>query len=179
MNESLIRVRYAKALFELAEERKILDSVKKDMDLYGECIAESKEFNVFLESPLIKVSEKSRLVDELFKDNVEKLSLDFLHLLVKNKREAYLSQICQNYIDEYKSKLGIKEANIFTANTLSEEYRKQILEFISKKLKLNIELKSIVDPSMIGGFVLRIEDQQINASIKSQLKKIKRELINS
>jgi F-type H+-transporting ATPase subunit delta len=90
-----------------------------------------------------------------------------------------LPQICQYYIDEYKIKLGIKEAFLYTAHPLSEEYKKQIHDFISKKLKLNIELQSNIDPSMIGGFILRIEDQQINASLKSQLKKIKRELINS
>lgn len=179
MNESLIRVRYAKALFELAEENKVLDKVKSDLDVINLCINESNEFRVFLESPLIKVSEKSRLTDEIFKGKIEKLSLDFMHLLIKNKREAFLFQICQYYIEEYKTKLGIKEAEIFTSTPLKEEYIKQIHEFISKKLKLNIELKSTVDPSMIGGFILRIEDQQINASIKSQLRKIKRELINS
>lgn len=179
MNESLIRVRYAKALLELAEENKQLDSVKNDLIVILECVAQSKEFNIFLESPLIKVSEKSRLINEIFMGKIEKLSLDFIHLLIKNKREAFLPQICQFYIDEYKTKLGIQEAFIYTANLLSEEYAKQILEYIKKKLKLHIELQTLIDPSMIGGFILRIEDQQINASIKSQLKKIKRELINS
>jgi len=179
MNDSLIRVRYVKALLQLAEEDKIQDSVKKDMDLILECVSESKEFVVFLESPLIKGNEKSRLVDVIFNGKIEKLSLDFIHLLIKNKREAFLPQICRHYIDEFKLKQGIKEAFIYTAKPLEVKYKEQLLEFIRKKLKLNIELKNEVDPSIIGGFVLRIEDQQINASIKSQLKKIKRELINS
>jgi F-type H+-transporting ATPase subunit delta len=179
MNESLIRVRYAKALLQLAEEYKIQESVKADMDLILECTRGSKEFNLFLESPLIKPTEKSRLINKIFKDKIEKLSLDFIHLLIKNKRELYLPLICQRYIDEYKLKLGIKEAFISTANVLNPDYKKQIQEYITKKLKINIELQEKVDPLLIGGFILRIEDQQINASIKSQLKIIKRQLINS
>jgi F-type H+-transporting ATPase subunit delta len=179
MNESLIRVRYGKALLELATEKKILDKVKKDLDLIHECIAGSKEFNIFLESPLFKPFDKSRLVNEIFKGKIDKLSLDFFHLLIKNRREAFLPLICLYFIDEYKLKQGIKEAFIYTADPLKKAHKQQILEYISKKLKLNIELHDKVDPSMIGGFILRIEDQQINASLKSQLKKIKRELINS
>jgi F-type H+-transporting ATPase subunit delta len=179
MNESIIRVRYAKALFQLAEEYKIQETIKKDLDEILICISESKEFRVLLETPLIKPFNKSKLINEIFEGRIEKLSLDFIHLLVKNKREAFLGQICLYFIDEYKLKQGIKEAIIFTADPLKPEHKKEILEYISNKLKLNIELHDKVDPSMIGGFILRIEDQQINASIKSQLRKIKRELINS
>ncbi|MBA7540189.1 ATP synthase subunit delta [subsurface metagenome] len=91
----------------------------------------------------------------------------------------YLRNICLHFIQYHKHNQGISEASITTACPLSSLYKKEIFDFISKKFKLKIELKEKVDPSIIGGFILRIEDQQINASLNTQLNKIKRELINS
>jgi F-type H+-transporting ATPase subunit delta len=75
--------------------------------------------------------------------------------------------------------MGIQEGSIITAIALDEKYKEKINELIRKKFKIEIDLEEKVDPSIIGGFVLRIEDQQIDASISSQLKKIKTHLINS
>jgi F-type H+-transporting ATPase subunit delta len=179
MNNSLITVRYARALFQLSEEYKIQESVKKDIEELLVCIAYSPEFKFILESPMVKGSEKSRLVDVIFKNKVQDLTLKFLHLLIENKREHFLPDICRNYITEFKQKLGIKEASITTAKVLDENTKKQIYDYITSKFNIKIELEEKVDPAIIGGFILRIEDEQVNASIRSQLNKIKRELINS
>jgi F-type H+-transporting ATPase subunit delta len=179
MNDSLITVRYARALFQLSEETKIQDSVKKDMEELLACSTDSPEFKFMLESPMVKGSEKSRLVDVIFKDKIQDLTLKFFHLLITNKREHFLPDVCRNFISEYKQKLGIKEASIITANALGEELRKQIFNYITSTFGIKIELEEKVDPSIIGGFILRIEDEQVNASIQGQLNKIKRELVNS
>jgi F-type H+-transporting ATPase subunit delta len=179
MNTSLITVRYARALFQLSEEYKIQDSVRKDMEELSACIANSPEFKFMLESPMIKGSEKSRLVNIIFNDKIQELTLKFIHLLIGNKREHLLSDICRNFISQYKQKLGIKEASLTTAYVLDEKYKKQIYDYITSKFNIKIELDEKVDPAIIGGFILRIEDEQVNASIRSQLNKIKRELINS
>jgi F-type H+-transporting ATPase subunit delta len=179
MNYSLITVRYAKALYQLSVEEKVQDSVKADMEAILASIIESEDFLPFLESPLIKSSDKKRIIDEIFKGKVHNLTLKFIHLLFDQKREAHLSDICRNYIRQYKDTMGIQEALITTAKALAPEHIKQVHDYLSKKLKVEIELGEKVDPEIIGGFILRIEDQQINASIQSQLKKIKRELIKS
>ena len=105
--------------------------------------------------------------------------MQFLYLLVKNNREILLRDMCIYFNSYYKENQGIKEAIITTAIPLSKKHRDDIYKFISKKFKVNIELSEKVDPEIIGGFVLRIEDKQINASLQSQLNKIKRELIHS
>lgn len=172
-------MRYARALFQLSEEYKIQESVRNDMQDILKCIADSPELKFLLESPMIKGSEKSRLVNVIFKDKMQELTLKFIHLLIDNKREHFLPDICRNFISEYKHKLGIKEASITTATVLGEEYKKQIYDYITSKFNIKIELSEKVDPAIIGGFILRIEDEQVNASIQAQLNKIKRELINS
>jgi F-type H+-transporting ATPase subunit delta len=179
MNDSLITVRYAKALFQLAEEENKQEAVRNDIELLLESVNSSNEFADFLENPLIKSSEKNTIINSLFKENINDLTFRFLQLLINNKREGYLKNICQYTIHLHKQKLGIQDAVITTAQEISSSYKKEIFDFITRKFKVNIELQDKIDPAIIGGFILRIEDQQINASIQSQLMKIKRELINS
>jgi F-type H+-transporting ATPase subunit delta len=179
MNDSLITVRYAKALFQLAEEEKKLEAVRKDVEMLLVTVNNSKEFADFLENPLIKSSEKTSIVNTLFKGNTNELTLQFLHLLIENKRESYLKGICLYTIHLHKQKLGIQDAVFTTASEISSTHKKEIFDFITRKFKIKIELQEKIEPDIIGGFILRIEDQQINASIHSQLLKMKRELIKS
>jgi len=179
MNEGLITVRYAKAFYELAAEEKVLDTVRQDMNSILSLAREVEDFRFFLDSPLIKSDEKKKIFTKLFKDSVQEVTLRLLSLLVEHKRENYLEGICRNFLSHYKAEMGIKEASITTAFEIPEEIKEHIHAFVTKYFNAKIELNQRVAPSIIRGFVLRVEDQQINASIASQLNKIKRELINS
>ncbi len=179
MNNSLITVRYVKALYQLADEAKLQDTIKTDIGILLSCLQESSEFSTLIESPLIKISKKIRLIDTIFDKDLNKLTLQFLHLLIRNKREIHLKNICHYYLRFYKSSQGLKEALITTAKPLSMTNKEEIFNFITRKLKVNIEMHEKVDAEIIGGFILQIEDQQINASIQHQLNKIKRELIHT
>ena len=179
MNHSLITVRYAKALFELATEENCASVVKTDIEGILACIMESGELTAFLESPLLKSNEKVRIMASLFQKDIHPLTFKFIELLFEHKRELHLADMCRNYLLRHKAAMGIQEATITTAIPLSEEHKKEINALIHSKFNLKVELSEKVDPSIIGGFVLRIDDQQINASIQSKLNKIKRELINS
>ena len=94
MNESLIRVRYAKALYQLATEEREQTAIRRDAELLRTTVNDSKEFADFLENPLIKSSEKNRIMLKLFTGNINDITMRFLHLLIENKRECYLKNIC-------------------------------------------------------------------------------------
>lgn len=179
MNEGIITSRYAKALYQAGEEEKITDSIRNDVELIHQSIHESPEFNDFILSPIYKETEKIRILNELFKNNIHDLTLRFLHLLVKNKREQFLNFVCLNYLQIFKKEKGIKIGTLITAHELPEEHAKEIGNYIQKKFKLDIEIKEHIDPTIIGGFKLRIDDKQIDASIASKINKIRTELINS
>jgi len=179
MNESLITVRYVKALYHMASESKLQDKVKVDIEILLNCIHESPEFLTLIETPLLKISKKLWLINELFSKQLNDLTLRFLHLLIENRREIFLKNICYYYIHYYKKALGIKETTITTAKKLPSKHRNEIFNFLSRKFKINMELNEKVDADLIGGFILKIEDQQINASLHHQLNKIKRELIHT
>ncbi|MCK4664501.1 MAG: ATP synthase F1 subunit delta [Bacteroidales bacterium] len=179
MNDSKITVRYAKALFSLAKEKQLLDDIKKDMTLVYSVCNDIDEFSLLLESPVIKPSKKLSIINTIFKNKINDISLSFLKLVIKNRRDNYLKLISLNFIDFYKKSKGIKTVVLTSAVELDKDLKTKIIDQIKKSLKTEIELSEKVDKDILGGFILRIEDKQIDASISTKLKNIKQKLINT
>ena len=178
MNDSKISVRYARALFQSALEKKILDNVYQDMIFISEIckIAETKEF---LNSPIIVPSKKEAIFHKMLGDNVEKITLSIIDLIVKNGRESFIPAIARVFIHETKKFKGITESVLTTAVKVDDKVKKQITDLISDVFKTKVELKEIIDPEVVGGFILQVDDNLIDASIRNKLRKIKKELIGS
>jgi F-type H+-transporting ATPase subunit delta len=179
MNESKISVRYAKALFALAKEANSFDLLKKDMELLSQCIHEIPELHFVIQSPVIKVSEKIRLFEESFRTSFSPITFSFINLVLERRREEYLAGISRYFLGLLKAEQGIQSAALVTATPLDETLRQSILRFITKKFNSKIELDEKVDDKLIGGFILRVGDQQIDASLSSKLEHIKKVLTNS
>lgn len=175
MNESAISVRYAKALLEAAKEAKKADQVLKDMLSLDQYFEEIPDFSVFIESPVIPVREKMAFLERISQD-FEEMTLRFLQMITKNKRESFIRMMVKNYIRFYRKQQGILEAVLVTAGTVKEETVQVIRQKIKDSFQAEVELHQRTDEAIIGGFVLRIEDKQLDASVESQLKKIRREL---
>jgi F-type H+-transporting ATPase subunit delta len=178
MNDSKISVRYSRALFLSALEKKILDEVNQDMIFISEIckIPETKEF---IKSPIIVPSKKEVIFHKMLVDNVEKITLSLIDLIVKNGRESFIPAIARNFIHETKKYKGITETVLTTAVKVDDTVRKQITDLISEVFKTKVELKANVDPEIVGGFILQIDDNYIDASIKNKLRKIRKELRGS
>lgn len=179
MNQSKITVRYAKAFFGLVKEDNTPDVQKKDMELLFQCIREIPELQDVILSPVMKASEKIRLFDLSFGSSFSPLTITFIHLVLEHRREEHLLDICRYFLGLIKAEQGIRDAELVTASPLDEKLRQSIIGLITKKFHSQVDLHEKVDGSIIGGFVLRVGDQQIDASISSKLEKIKNELINS
>jgi F-type H+-transporting ATPase subunit delta len=179
MNEGLVTKRYVKALYQLANEEGILEKVRADIEVLTNCIQESPEFAAFLENPLLKPKDKTSAIKVIFASTFQPVTISFLNLLIQNRREKHLKNICLHFIQFYKSLFLIKEGVFTTAVTLSAEHKEELFGYITRKFKMKLDLSDKVDPAIIGGFILRIEDQQIDASIQTQLRKIRRELIHN
>ena len=112
----------------------------------------------------------------IFEGKVGDLSMDFIRLVTGNNREEYLAAICRHYIKLYKEEKGIKMASIETATPLTNESRMEMVAIITRAFKAEIELQEEVKKELIGGFVLRVEDKQLDSSVKGKLVRIKKEL---
>jgi F-type H+-transporting ATPase subunit delta len=176
MSAGRIAVRYAKALFLSAEEQKLLDPVRADMELLLDAVTKIPEIGQLLESPIISAGRKSLSLIEIFKSRMSPLGLDFIQLVTRNKREEYLPGMARHYIRLYKEEKGIQVATISSAIELDSESSRLIREMIHKAFKTEIELHHEIKEDLIGGFVLRVENKQLDASVKGKLASIKKEL---
>jgi F-type H+-transporting ATPase subunit delta len=176
MNDSKISVRYSRALFQSALEKKILDKVNQDMIFILEIckIAETKEF---LLSPIIVPSKKTSIFHKMLDGNVENITLSMIDLMVKNGRESYLPALARNFIHETLKYKGITQSVLTTAVKVNAKVKNQMTVLISEVYKTKVELVEKIDPEIIGGFILRIDDNYIDASIRNKLRKIKKELL--
>ncbi len=177
MNNSTISVRYAKALVENASENNILPEIKLNIDFIIQCIHELPELQIILKSPVIKISEKTEMFRLAFAPHIHPLTLTFLNLILINKREEFLDAICRHVIYLYNKKMNIKPGLLITTKPLDIHIKEKIISVIAKKLNAKIELQEKYDGKLLGGFLLRIDDQQIDASIASQIAKIKNDII--
>lgn len=175
MNEGKIPVRYAKALFESALNQNLLDQVYSDMQfIAGVC--KNDEMKEVLRSPIILPSDKRKILHALFEKNIHPLTLAMIDLMTKNGREAWLPSIARIFSRKTLEFQGITEPNLTTAVPVKEEVKKHISLFIESHFKTKVRLTESVDPDIIGGFVLKINDYFIDASIRTRLKKIKQNL---
>lgn len=168
--------RYAQSLIELADEKQATDAVLKDMEYLLATTNNNRDFHVFLNSPLINADKKNSVFDKLFGD-FQDISKKFIHLLTKNKREMVLPLIAEEFITKLNTIRGIVPLTITSAVKLDETVKASILERLNKHIEGSIELTEKVDESLIGGFVVRMGDTRIDASIAHQLNEMKQRLI--
>jgi F-type H+-transporting ATPase subunit delta len=178
MNESIISVRYSRALFESALEKKIIDKVNDDMIFIQE-ICKTQETREFLANPVMPPSKKKEIFHKLLEGNVEDITLSLIDLIVKNGREHFLPGIARVFIHETMKYQGITEAVLTTSVPVDSKVKKQISELISDVFSTKVQLKEIINPEIIGGFILKVDDNFIDASVKNKLRKIRKELLGN
>lgn len=175
MKETRVAIRYAKSLLGLAKDQDVLELVKNDMVLISQTCAENRDFQVMLKSPIVKADKKLSILKAIFESQVNQMTIAFIEIITKKGREAFLEEISESFISQYRVFKNITTAIVKTAVPMTAEMKAQLMELIKKSAQGDVELVEEVDADLIGGFVLRISDQQVNASIQNQLHKLKRE----
>ncbi|MFC2098875.1 ATP synthase F1 subunit delta [Bacteroidota bacterium] len=176
MSVGKIAVRYAKALFQSAKDKNILDQVREDMEALLDAVSGIPDIMRLLESPIIDTAKKTEVLTEIFKPGMNSLSLDFIRMVAGKKREEYLPGMARYFIEIYKEEKGIQVATISSAVRLDNQNSEQIRQMIQAAFKSEIELEEEIKEDLIGGFILRVENKQLDASVKGKLARIKKEL---
>ncbi|WP_372754753.1 ATP synthase F1 subunit delta [Mariniflexile sp.] len=167
-------IRYAKAVLSLASDRKTAEVVNADMKLIVSTLAQSKDLSDTLQSPVMGTSVKKAVLLEVFK-NADKTTLSLIDTLATNNRIAIIGDVASKYTKLFDESKGIQVATVTTAIALTDALKQQVLAKAKELTGNDIEVKSIVDESILGGFILRIGDIQYNASIANQFSKLKKE----
>lgn len=180
MNNPRLAARYAKSLLDLAMEQGQLESVYEDMKSLVKIARQNPQFVTFLKSPVMTAEKKQSVLDEVLSGRIHDLTHRFIQLLIRKTREANLPEMAGAFIDQYNRIKGIYPVKITTAVPLSEEMEDVLLEKIRRNPELqNIELNSVVDPSLIGGFKLQLGDQLVDASILHDLQDVRKQFLDN
>jgi len=165
-------IRYAKAVLSLASDNQKAEAVQLDMTLIGQAIASNASLENALKSPVVKLSEKAAVLDALF-PSVSSESKSLFRTLVTNKRVNILGQIALQYGILY-DKLNNKEnAFVTTAIPMTSELELKVIAKLKTLTTKEVTLNKSVDKNLLGGFVLRVGDQQYDASVSNQLNALK------
>jgi len=176
MSVSIVASRYAKSLIELAKEKNVLEAVFEDMKLFKDTADKNRGLMLALKSPVVRHEKKLAILKALFADRVNAVSYAIFTIITKKNREAILDAIADEFIIAYNEFKGVQKATVITTVPLTDELRAQFSHIVASATGKTIELEEKVDSNLIGGYVLRVNDRQIDASLRSRLNELKLQL---
>ncbi|ARN78347.1 ATP synthase F1 subunit delta [Nonlabens spongiae] len=165
--------RYAKAILSLAVDKNEAAAVNEDMKNVMVTISKSKDLQNFLTSPLINAAKRKAGLKEVFKGS-NALTQGLFNLLVENNRSEILQDVAMSYVVLFEEMNKREIATVTTAVEITPELEKKVLAKAKELAGKEITLQKKIDPSIIGGFVLRVGDKEINASVQNKFGELKR-----
>lgn len=179
MAVSTVAFRYAKSLFDLAQEKSLTEDIQNDMLFFKRTLAENRQLALVLKNPIVRSEKKNQVVKAIFGERINPLSMAFFGIVARKNRESILDAIAAAFIDLYDESKGIKRATVTTTVPLTDELRAAFKALVTKSTGAKgVELEELTNPNLIGGYVLRIGDEQLDASLRSQLNELKLEFLN-
>jgi F-type H+-transporting ATPase subunit delta len=177
MKEQRVAGRYAKSLMELSIERGAVDAVYSDVQLIEKTFNANPAFLRAMKSPIVSNLKKEAILVGIFENKINEITLGLMRLVTRKNRENVLHEIAVAYKELYRIHKGITLAEVTTVEQLTEEQRQSFKHLLANKSK-NIELSEKVDATILGGFILKFGDEQIDQSIRTKLNKVKNNLID-
>jgi len=177
MTGSRAAIRYAKAILEMAQATGAAAQVGEDMATIATTINNNKELHDFINNPTIKLQVKQSALTEVFA-TTQNITQGLFRLLFENQRFEILGQIAEQYGLQLNAANGFEVATVTTAFEITPELEAKVLDKVKEISDKKITLINVVDPAIIGGFILRVGDKQYNASVAGRLLNLKRELSN-
>ena len=175
--QSRAAIRYAKAMYDIANEENSVNEVYKDMNFINELNSGSLDLKNLLSNSQINFQDKKKSILSLIKQS-NSLTEKLIDLLIHNKRVKIIGDIASSFIQLYNKHNNIKEATIITASPINNELESKILSMINIKDAKSVNLTNVVNPNIIGGFIIRFDGKEYNASVKQNLNNLKTELTN-
>ncbi len=178
MDTGLISRRYAKALADYSARR------NEEAHVYGEVQQMTKLFrqenllHEALQSPVLPIEEKVSAFSHLSPAPLSGSLLDFIRLVIRHHRESSLYLMFLSFMDLYRERHNIREAELVTASPVGKEVEENLRRKVQEWSGCTVNITRKVNPALIGGFVFRMDDTLIDASISSQLKMLRNRLGN-
>jgi F-type H+-transporting ATPase subunit delta len=172
--EEIARV-YAESLFEVAREHDELDEIREQLGEFADAVAENRDLQIFLFSPYFSSAEKRDGIARAISGAADEL-VNFLELLAEKHRMPAIFRIRRRYEELWAQANKRLEVKLTSAVELDEGVVQHVGEEIERQTDRTIELRSEVDPEILGGLVLRVGNMVLDASLRSKLERLRKEV---
>ena len=180
MDNGKISVRYARALFQIAQEQGCEEAIYKGLTRFAHNYSLAiAQFNEVLADPIVAPKEKVKLIEMAVGNPMQDTLKQFIAFVAEQKREDKMFLIALKYMEMYRTKHGILNTRVTTATELTESSYDKIKAFIKETFDADAEIDARIDPNLIGGFILDIENTRMDASVVGQLNALKNRLKSS
>lgn len=179
MSVATVAARYAKSLLDLAQERDLTETMYEDMQFFRKTVEQNRPLMLMLKNPIIRAEKKNAILKAAFTSRLNPMTMSFFQIIAKKNREAILSAIADEFVSQYDRLKGVERATIITTIPLTDELREKFTAMVMKTTGGKaVELDEKIDSKLIGGYVLRVGDRQIDGSIRSQLNDLRLQFLN-
>ncbi len=177
MSDLAIARRYAQALNEEAEAAGTIEATDSDVETIRLTLAGSRELVRFFESPVISRVKKKAAVNGLFGGSLQPLTLRFVDLLIDKQREEQIVSVLSAYRAIRDEQLGIARVSVRSALSLSDEDRAAVAKTLEERIGKRVRLTVSVDPSLIGGLVVKVGDTVYDGSVSHRLATLRERML--
>ena len=165
--------RYASALFDLAREQKQIDSVGRSLEALNQALVDSKDFSELVDSPLVSRDEAGKALAAIGpKLGVDPVTTNFLGVLARNGRKSQLPAIIRAFRRLAAEHRGETIAEVVTARPLNDDQIGQLKQQLRARAGRDVNIDAQVDPAILGGLVVKLGSQRIDASIRTKLNRL-------
>lgn len=180
MSNGLIPQRYAKALYKLAEEKGTTEAVYDEMKEVATAFERNPQLAKVMANPFVSREDKARLLELAAGDKAEDDYRGFVRLILDNHREEYARLMALAYRDMYRHRHGLAEATLVTAAPLGDEETAKIKRIVDSAYPgLRLEWNTRVNPDLIGGFMVDVDGNRLDASVRNELEQLRLKLLRS
>lgn len=177
MNTGPISTRYATALLDYAIEKGQQEEVYECMKFLASVFLEVRELKNALQDPSLPKQEKRKIIHTATGGQIPSAFEEMVDLILKNEREEHLQSITQRFIDIYRVRFRLQAGKLVTAVPVDELTRSKLVQRIQQITGEELDIESVVDPNLIGGFILKLDDFRWDASVSGELQRIKKSLV--
>jgi len=177
LKDTVLARRYAKALFELAVEKKILDTIQNEVRSFSQSLDDNLQFRLFLFAQDVSKKQKREKIERLIQNQVSNVFFNFVLVLLKKNREFIFPEIVkefQSIVDKHHRKIN---ALAITAQPLDEKSSSKLKSLLDKTFDADVQIQNDIDSTILGGIVVNVEGRVFDGSLQNQLARLKDDLV--
>ena len=178
MSNYAVTTRYATALLKFSEENNTFKKVAEDMEFVFNTFKSSRELRLFIVKPIISQDKKTQILQEIFEKHISKSVLEFLEFMIKKGRDEIIFDTLKRFLELKNSKLNIVNITVTSASELVDIQKNHLVEQLSEYTKKKVKVEYKINKSILGGFIAKIGDTVLDASVSHQLDLLRKKLLN-